>query len=129
RPRLHQCRPGGPSIRDSAALGGGALCHGRGATGWRVQFRSCLMNRIPPSSFALIAGLGIAFVTNACSAADGKTKDRETVAPNRISVAPVDVVERPIARFIHATGTLMDAEQAGVAPETDGGVGAPPVAR
>jgi RND family efflux transporter MFP subunit len=87
------------------------------------------MNRIPPSSFALIAGLGIAFVTNACSAADGKTKDRETAAPNRISVAPVDVVERPIARFIHATGTLMAEEQAGVAAETAGRVVATPIER
>jgi membrane fusion protein (multidrug efflux system) len=87
------------------------------------------MNRIPPSSFALIAGLGIAFVTNACSAADGKTKDRETVAPNRISVAPVDVVERPIARFIHATGTLVAEEQAGVAAETAGRVVATPIER
>jgi membrane fusion protein (multidrug efflux system) len=87
------------------------------------------MNRIPPSSFALIAGLGIAFVTNACSAADGKTKDRETVAPNRISVAPVDVVERPIARFIHATGTLMAEEQASVAAETAGRVVATPIER
>jgi membrane fusion protein, multidrug efflux system len=86
------------------------------------------MNRIP-SSFALIAGLGIAFVTNACSAADGKTKDRETVAPNRISVAPVDVVERPIARFIHATGTLVAEEQAGVAAETAGRVVATPIER
>jgi RND family efflux transporter MFP subunit len=87
------------------------------------------MNRIPPSSFALIAGLGIAFVTNACSAADGKTKDRETVAPNRISVAPVDVVERPIARYIHATGTLVAEEQAGVAAETAGRVVATPIER
>ncbi len=87
------------------------------------------MNRIPPSSFALIAWLGVAFVTNACSAADGKTKDRETVAPNRISVAPVDVVERPIARFIHATGTLMAEEQAGVAAETAGRVVATPIER
>jgi membrane fusion protein (multidrug efflux system) len=86
------------------------------------------MNRIP-SSFALIAGLGLAFVTNACSAADGKTKDRETVAPNRISVAPVDVVERPIARFIHATGTLVAEEQAGVAAETAGRVVATPIER
>jgi membrane fusion protein, multidrug efflux system len=86
------------------------------------------MNRIP-SGFALIAGLGIAFVTNACSAADGKTKDRETVAPNRISVAPVDVVERPIARFIHATGTLVAEEQAGVAAETAGRVVATPIER
>ncbi len=87
------------------------------------------MNRISPSSFALIAWLGVAFVTNACSAADGKTKDRETVAPNRISVAPVDVVERPIARFIHATGTLMAEEQAGVAAETAGRVVATPIER
>jgi membrane fusion protein (multidrug efflux system) len=87
------------------------------------------MNRIPPLSFALIAWLGVAFVTNACSAADGKTKDRETVAPNRISVAPVDVVERPIARFIHATGTLMAEEQAGVAAETAGRVVATPIER
>jgi membrane fusion protein, multidrug efflux system len=87
------------------------------------------MNRIPPSSFALIAWLGVAFVTNACSAADGKTKDRETVAPNRISVAPVDVVERPIARFIHATGTLVAEEQAGVAAETAGRVVATPIER
>jgi RND family efflux transporter MFP subunit len=87
------------------------------------------MNRIPPSSFALVAWLGVAFVTNACSAADGKTKDRETVAPNRISVAPVDVVERPIARFIHATGTLVAEEQAGVAAETAGRVVATPIER
>jgi membrane fusion protein (multidrug efflux system) len=46
-----------------------------------------------------------------------------------MAVAPVAAVERPLARFIRATGSLMADEQAEVAAETAGRVTATPVER
>jgi membrane fusion protein, multidrug efflux system len=69
------------------------------------------------------------FAVGACSSADGKTKDQAAAAADAIAVAPAAAVERPIARFIRATGTLMAEEQADVAAETAGRVVAAPIER
>jgi hypothetical protein len=69
------------------------------------------------------------FAAGACSSADGKTKDQAAAAADAIAVAPAAAVERPIARFIRATGTLMAEEQADVAAETAGRVVAAPIER
>jgi multidrug efflux pump subunit AcrA (membrane-fusion protein) len=88
------------------------------------------MNRAVLASVVAAALLGTAVVINACSSADGKTEDRDThseLAP--ISVSPVVATERPIARFIRATGSLMAEEQADVAAEIAGRVVATPIER
>src|SRR5436309_940598 len=85
------------------------------------------MSRTTPFLAALFAAGAL---VSACSAADGKTKDTDAASPApRVSVAPVDAVERPIARFIRATGTLVAEEQADVAAETSGRVVATPIER
>ncbi|PWT85070.1 MAG: efflux RND transporter periplasmic adaptor subunit [Blastocatellia bacterium] len=88
------------------------------------------MNRVVYASLASAALLGTALVVNGCSSADGKTEDFDTrseVAP--ISVSPAVATERPIARFIRATGSLMAEEQADVAAEIAGRVVATPIER
>jgi len=90
------------------------------------------MTRVPASSLAftlLITGTALSTLSSACSRADGKTKDRGMDAPVTIAVAPTAAVERPIARFIRVTGSLMAEEQADVAAETAGRVIATPVER
>jgi RND family efflux transporter MFP subunit len=87
------------------------------------------MNRAAITSLAASLLLGSVLLTGACSAADGKTADRATTATARVSVAPVEAAERPIARFIQATGTLMAEERADVAAETSGRVVAAPIER
>jgi RND family efflux transporter MFP subunit len=87
------------------------------------------MNRAPMTSLAAMALLGGVLLTSACSAADGKTADRGRTPPARVSVDPVEAAERPIARFIQATGTLMAEERADVAAETAGRVIATPIER
>jgi membrane fusion protein, multidrug efflux system len=69
-----------------------------------------------------------AAMASACSAGSAKTKE-QTAAPARISVEAAAAVEKPIARFIRATGTLMAEEQADVAAETAGRVVSAPVER
>ena len=64
----------------------------------------------------------------ACSSGDAKGKD-QPAAPAAVAVASAAAVERPIARFIRATGTLMAEEQADVAAETGGRVVSAPVER
>lgn len=64
----------------------------------------------------------------ACSAADAQ-KGRDTTAAAAIEVVPVAAVDRPVARFIHVTGTLNAEERAEVAAETAGRVIATPVER
>lgn len=66
-------------------------------------------------------------LVSACST--GNAKAKETPAVAAISVSPVAAVERPIARFIRATGSLTAEEQAEVAAETAGRVVAAPVER
>jgi membrane fusion protein, multidrug efflux system len=88
------------------------------------------MNRVPPANLVIAALLGTALALNACSAADGKTEDRDTGSEAaRISVTPAVATERPVARFIRATGTLMAEEQADVAAEIAGRVVATPIER
>jgi multidrug efflux pump subunit AcrA (membrane-fusion protein) len=87
------------------------------------------MNRVTLNHLMAAALIAQAAVYAACSAADGKTKDRDTAPPPAISVAPAGAVERPIARFIRVTGTLMAEERADVAAETTGRVVATPIER
>jgi RND family efflux transporter MFP subunit len=78
--------------------------------------------------YTLAALLASSIAGTACSSADGKTKDSQA-APAPVAVSAVAATEQPIARFIHATGTLMAEEQADVAAETAGRVVATPVER
>jgi len=88
------------------------------------------MNRVLHAGVVVGVLLGTGALMTACSAADGKTAEKETAGPGaRVAVAPADAVERPIARFVRATGTLMAEEQADVAAETSGRVVATPVER
>jgi len=76
----------------------------------------------------LAAALLTACVAAGCSAGTARTKDQPAAAA-AIAVAAVPAVERPLARFIRATGSLMADEQADVAAETAGRVTATPVER
>src|SRR3989454_3432704 len=87
------------------------------------------MTRVTLNHLMAAALVAHAAVSVACSAADGKTKDRDAGPPPAIAVAPAAAVERPIARFIRVTGTLMAEEQADVAAETTGRVVATPIER
>ena len=87
------------------------------------------MNRVTLNHLMAAALIAQATVWAACSAADGKTKDRDAAVPPAVSVAPTAAVERPIARFIRVTGTLMAEERADVAAETTGRVVATPIER
>ncbi len=77
------------------------------------------MNRGKTYWFAIALLAGATLVTSACSAGDAKAKE-QSPSPPIVTVAPVAAVERPIARFIRATGSLMAEEQADVAAETAG---------
>jgi membrane fusion protein (multidrug efflux system) len=72
-------------------------------------------------------GLLLALLTLSGCSADAQKKDRP--APMALEVAPAAAVERPVARFIRVTGTLLADEQADVAAETAGRVIATPVER
>jgi RND family efflux transporter MFP subunit len=85
------------------------------------------MNRLVPGTlFTLIAG---AALWSGCTAADGKTPEADPPAPTTIAVSATPAAERPIARFIRATGSLMAQDQAEVAAEVAGRVVATPVER
>jgi membrane fusion protein (multidrug efflux system) len=86
------------------------------------------MNRLKTNRMlaAVLAG-GMA-VWSACSAS-GKTNDRDAAPPPAVAVAATAAVERPIARYIRVTGTLMAEEQAEVAAETAGRVVSTPIER
>jgi len=86
------------------------------------------MNRVTTRHLLFALATAAPLLAGACSAGDAKTKDAASV-PVAISVAPTAAVERPIARFIRATGTLMAEEQADVAAETPGRVVAAPIER
>src|SRR5712691_8652343 len=88
------------------------------------------MNRVTFGNSAAVALLAAAaaVAVSGCSAS-GKSNDRDTAPPAAIAVAPVAAVERPIARFIRVSGTLMAEEQADVAAETAGRVVATPIER
>ncbi len=72
---------------------------------------------------SLVAGLLAAapLASGGCSSGDAKAKERQATPPV-VSVSAVAAAERPIARFIRATGSLMAEEQADVAAETAGRV-------
>ena len=86
------------------------------------------MNRGIVHSFIAALLLAAPMGFGACSTGDAKGKDPSTAAPV-VAIAPAAAVERPIARFIRATGTLMAEEQADVAAETAGRVVSAPVER
>jgi membrane fusion protein, multidrug efflux system len=86
------------------------------------NFEESFMNR------RFIIPVLAAAIASACSAGSAKTKEQAS-APAAVAAAPVAAVERPIARFIRATGTLMAEEQADVAAETAGRVVSAPVER
>jgi membrane fusion protein (multidrug efflux system) len=87
------------------------------------------MNRALTPQFFTAAIFAGALVASGCStAADGKTND-QPAGPAAIAVSPVAAIERPIARFTRATGTLMAEEQSEVAAEIAGRVVATPVER
>jgi multidrug efflux pump subunit AcrA (membrane-fusion protein) len=65
----------------------------------------------------------------ACSSGDAKTKDQASAPLAAIAVAPVAAAERPVTRFVRATGSLMAEEQAEVAAEIAGRVIAAPIER
>jgi membrane fusion protein, multidrug efflux system len=77
-------------------------------------------------SAALLAVAALS--SQGCRSVDGKTSDRAESAA-AVSVAPAAVVERPVARFVRATGSLMADERAEVAAETRGRVVRTPIER
>jgi len=81
---------------------------------------------IPPFLATTLLAASVAAI--GCSSGDAKGKDQPN-APAVVQVAAVAATERPIARFIRATGTLMAEEQADVAAETAGRVVSAPIER
>ena len=79
------------------------------------------MNRGSTRSFVIALLGSAALVSGACSSGDAKAKEQTSSAPV-VPVSAIAAVERPIARFIRATGSLMAEEQADVAAETAGRV-------
>jgi membrane fusion protein, multidrug efflux system len=86
------------------------------------------MSRVFIRQLPVVLVSASALFWTACSTGNAKSNEREAAAA-AIAVAPVAAVERPIARFIHVTGTLNAEEQADVAAETAGRVIATPVER
>src|SRR3954471_5897703 len=85
------------------------------------------MNRGISYSF-VVALLAAAVVASGCTAGDAKAKERAS-APVVVPESAVAATQRPIARFIRATGSLMAEEQAEVAAETAGRVMSAPIER
>src|SRR5690242_2518933 len=85
------------------------------------------MNRGTTYFFAA-ALLAAAAFASGCTSGDAKTKERAS-APVVVPVSGVPATQRPIARFIRATGSLMAEEQAEVAAETAGRVLSAPIER
>jgi len=86
------------------------------------------MTRLSRNGIVAAALLASTAIWSACSAS-GKAADKENTPPPPVAVAPTAAVERPIARYIRVTGTLMAEEQAEVAAETAGRVVATPIER
>src|SRR5471032_799789 len=85
------------------------------------------MSRVFTSSFVTVA-LAAAALSSGCTAA-GKTSDHAPAAVPAVSISAIAAVEKPLARFIRATGSLTAEDQAGVAAETPGRVVDTPVER
>src|SRR4051812_592835 len=79
------------------------------------------MNRGKTQSFVVAVAAAAALISGACSSGSAKGKEPSAPAP-ALAVAAAAATERPIARFIRATGSLMAEEQADVAAETPGRV-------
>src|SRR3954454_7091398 len=79
------------------------------------------MNRGKTQSFVVAVAAAAALISGACSSGSAKGKEPSAPAP-ALAVAAAAATERPIARFIRATGSLMGEEQADVAAETAGRV-------
>ena len=79
------------------------------------------MNRGTTYSLVIALIAVAALASGACSSGDAKAREQQT-APPVVAVSAVAATERPIARFIRATGSLMAEEQADVAAETAGRV-------
>ena len=79
------------------------------------------MNRGTTYSLVIALIAAGALASGACSSGDAKAREQQTTPPV-VSVSAVAATERPIARFIRATGSLMAEEQADVAAETAGRV-------
>src|SRR3954447_4016079 len=79
------------------------------------------MNRAKTYSCAAALVAAAALASTACSAGDAKAKE-QTSSPPVVQVSATAATERPIARFVRATGSLMAEEQAEVAAETAGRV-------
>ena len=79
------------------------------------------MNRGTTHSIVIALLAAAALASGACSSGDAKGKEQQA-APPLVPVSAVTATERPIARFIRATGSLMADEQADVAAETAGRV-------
>jgi membrane fusion protein (multidrug efflux system) len=79
------------------------------------------MNRGTTHSIVIALLAAAALASGACSSGDAKAREQQA-APPLVPVSAVTATERPIARFIRATGSLMAEEQADVAAETAGRV-------
>ncbi len=79
------------------------------------------MNRRTTHSLVIAWLAPAALAAGACSSGAAKGKEQQTTAPV-VAVSALAATERPIARFIRATGSLMAEEQADVAAETAGRV-------
>jgi membrane fusion protein (multidrug efflux system) len=79
------------------------------------------MNRGTTHSFIALALAAAALASGACSSGAAKGTETATTAPV-VAISAVAAAERPIARFIRATGSLMAEEQADVAAEVAGRV-------
>jgi RND family efflux transporter MFP subunit len=88
------------------------------------------MIRPVPLQLTAVVLLAGALSWPACSSADGKSADAATAAVlTAVSVAPAAAIERPITRFIRATGSLMAEDHADVAAEIAGRIVATPIER
>ena len=85
------------------------------------------MNR-GTTHFIVIALAAAALASLGCSSGSANGKEHPAAAPV-VAVSAVAATERPIARFIRATGSLMAEEQADVAAETAGRVMAATIER
>jgi multidrug efflux pump subunit AcrA (membrane-fusion protein) len=86
------------------------------------------MNRLVVPGILAVSLAGATLFAG-CTTATGKSIDQPAVGVAAISTSPVAAVERPITRFIRATGSLMAEDQADVAAEIAGRVIGTPVER
>jgi RND family efflux transporter MFP subunit len=80
----------------------------------------------------VVAGVSLAttvIAAAACGTADGKGTDSDANVPPAVKITTATVVQQPITRTLHVTGTLMAQDQAEVSAETAGRVVATPVER